>query len=109
MVLEAWSYTRSAGIAVVLESWCYTRKTGTEVVHVAVTGFQGIPGGVALGTNSPDDDDDSIYTNSSKGRRYQWGSVIYTRIAWVTASTGSQLFRVHTGSLTLALFIPRHY
>ena len=68
VVLEAWSYTRSAGIAVVLESWCYTRKTGTEVVHVAVTGFQGIPGGVALGTNSPDDGDDSIYTNSSKGR-----------------------------------------
>ena len=67
MVLEAWSYTRRAGIAVVLESWCYTRKTGTEVVHVAVTGFQGIPGGVALGTNSLDDGDDSIYTNSSKG------------------------------------------
>ena len=109
VVLEAWSYTRSAGIAVVLESWCYTRKTGTEVVHVAATGFQGIPGGVALGTNSPDDDNDSIYTNSSKWRQYQWGSVIYTRVAWVTASTGSQLFKVHTGSLTLALFIPRHY
>ena len=64
-----------------------------------------IPGnssGVALGTNSPDDGDDSIYTNSSKGRWYQWGSVIYTRVAWVTASTGSQLFKVHTGSLTLA-------
>ena len=53
MILEAWSYTKSAGIAVVLESWCYTRKTGTEVVHVAATGFQGIPSGVALGTNSP--------------------------------------------------------
>ena len=68
MVLEACSYTRSAGIAVVLESWCYTRKTGTEVVHMAATGFQGIPVGVAFGTNSPDDGDDSIYTNSSKGR-----------------------------------------
>ena len=68
MVLEAWSFTRSAGIAVVLESWCYTRKTGTEVVHVAATGFQGIIGGVALGANSPDDGNDSIYTNSSKGR-----------------------------------------
>ena len=34
---------------------------------MAATGFQGIPGGVALSTNSPDDDDDSIYTNSSKG------------------------------------------
>ena len=49
VILEAWSYTRGAAIAVVLESWCYTRKTGTEVVHVAATGFQGIPGGVALG------------------------------------------------------------
>ena len=68
MVLEAWSYTRGAGIAVVLESWCYTRKAGTEVVPVAATGVQGIPGGVALGTNSPDDGDDSIYINSSKGR-----------------------------------------
>ena len=27
----------------------------------------------------------------------------------VMASTGSQLFKVHTGSLTLALFIPCHY
>ena len=90
---------------VVLES---CTRVIPEVVHVAETGFQGIPGGVALGINSPDDDDDSIYTNSSKGRRYQWGSVIYTRVEWVTASTGSQLFRVHTGSLTLALFIPRH-
>ena len=68
MILEAWSYTRSAGIAVVLESWCYTRETGTEVVHVAATGFQGIPSGVVLGTNSPDNGDDFIYTNSSKGR-----------------------------------------
>ena len=68
VVLEAWSYTRHAGIAVVLEAWCYTRKAGTEVVHMATTGFQGIPGGVAFGTNSPDNGDDSIYTNSSKGR-----------------------------------------
>ena len=67
MILEAWSYIRSAGIAVILESWCYTRKTGTEVVHAAATRFQGIPSGVVLGTNSPDDGDDLIYTSSSKG------------------------------------------
>ena len=73
----------------ILESWCYTRKAGTEVVHAAVTRFQGIPSGVALGTNSPDDGGNSIYTNSSKGRWYPWGSVIYTRVAWVTAGTGS--------------------
>ena len=36
-----------AGIGVVLEAWCYTRAAGTEVVHVAVTGFQGIPDCVA--------------------------------------------------------------
>ena len=108
MILEAWSYTRSAGIAVVLESWCYTRKTGTEVVHVAATRFQGIPSGVALGTNSPDNGDDLIYTSSSKGRWYEWGSVIYTRVAWATASTGSQLFRSLYGVIDLNLFIPRH-
>ena len=68
VVLEAWCYTRHAGIAVVLEARCYTRKAVTELVHVAATGFQGIPGGVVLGTNSPDDGNDSIYTNSSKGR-----------------------------------------
>ena len=56
------------GIAVVLESWCYTRKARTKLVNMAATGFQGIPGGVELGTNSPDDGDDSIYTNNSKGR-----------------------------------------
>ena len=103
---------------VVLESSCYTRKTGTEVVHVAATGFRGIPSGVALDTNSPDNGDNSIYTNSCKGRWYQWDSVIYTRVVRVAASTGSQLFRVHTGSLTLTclylvtiswLFIHRHF
>ena len=60
--------TPGAGIAVVLEALCYIRTAGTEVVHVTATGFQGIPGGVALGTNSPDDGDDSSYTNSSKRR-----------------------------------------
>ena len=101
VILEAWSYTRSAGIAVILESWCYTRKTGKEVVHAAATRFQGIPSGVALGTNSPDDGGNSIYTSSSKGRWYQWGSVIYTRVAWVTAGTGSQLFKRLYGVIDL--------
>ena len=59
----------------------------------AATRFQGIPSGVALGTNSPDDGGNSIYTSSSKGRWNESGSVIYTRVAWVTASTGSQLFK----------------
>ena len=57
------------------------------------TRFQGIPSGVALGTNSPDDGGNSIYTSNSKGRWYEWGSVIYTRVAWVTVSTGSQLIK----------------
>ena len=35
--------TPDAGIGVVLEAWCYTRAGGPEVVHVAATGFQGIP------------------------------------------------------------------
>ena len=59
----------------------------------AATRFQRIPSGVALGTNSPDDGGNSIYTSNSKGRWYEWGSVIYTRVAWVTASTGSQLIK----------------
>ena len=39
--------TPGAGIGVVLEAWCYTRAAGTEVIHVAATGFQGIPDCVA--------------------------------------------------------------
>ena len=39
--------TPGAGRGVVLEAWCYTRAAGTEVVHVAATGFQGIPDCVA--------------------------------------------------------------
>ena len=31
------------GVGVVLGAWCYTRAAGTEVIHVAATGFQGIP------------------------------------------------------------------
>ena len=34
-------------VGVVLEAWCYTRAAGTEVIHVATTGFQGIPDCVA--------------------------------------------------------------
>ena len=36
--------TPDTGVGVVLEAWCYTRAAGTEVIHVAATGFQGIPG-----------------------------------------------------------------
>ena len=35
--------TPDTGMGVVLEAWCYTRAGGPEVVHVAATGFQGIP------------------------------------------------------------------
>ena len=34
-------------MGVVLEAWCYTSAAGTEVIHVAATGFQGIPDCVA--------------------------------------------------------------
>ena len=39
--------TPDAGMGVVLEAWCYTRAAGPGVVHVAATGFQGIPDCVA--------------------------------------------------------------
>ena len=45
-VLEAWNHTRRWN-GVVLEAWCYTRAAGAEVVHVAATGFQGVPDCVA--------------------------------------------------------------
>ena len=74
MVLESWYYTRRVvqqysrnslqnsrelptgccwapipqkAAEEVLEAWNYTRAAGTEVVHVAATGFQGIPDCVA--------------------------------------------------------------
>ena len=39
--------TPDAGVGVVLEAWCYTRAAGTEMIHVAATGFLGIPDCVA--------------------------------------------------------------
>ena len=35
------------------------------------------------------------------GASIPMGSVIYTRVAWVTAATGILVLKVHTGSLTL--------
>ena len=49
--------------------------------------FQEIPSGVTLGTNSPDGGNDLIYTSNSRRRWCDWESVIYTRVAWVTAIT----------------------
>ena len=39
---------------VVLESWCYTRKGVQWYSRRIAAQFQGIPSGVALGTNSPE-------------------------------------------------------
>ena len=39
--------TPDTGVGVVLEAWYYTRAAGTEVIHLAATGFQGIPDCVA--------------------------------------------------------------
>ena len=38
----------------VLGSWCYTRKSGQRSSRRIAAQFQGIPSGVALGTNSPE-------------------------------------------------------
>ena len=40
---------------VVLESWCYTRKGVQRYSRRIAAQFQGIPSGVSLGTNSPED------------------------------------------------------
>ena len=40
-------FTPDTGVEVVLGAWCYTRAGGTEVIHVAATGFQGIPDCIA--------------------------------------------------------------
>ena len=37
---------------------------------------------------------------AARGVDTSMGSVIYTRVAWETASTGAQVFKVHTGLLT---------
>ena len=84
--------TPGAGVGVVLETWCYTRAAGTEVIHVAATGFQGIPDCVAR-YKFP-----RIWRRLNQyqrllGASIPMGSVIYTRVAWVTASdwnTGAQ-------------------
>ena len=93
---------------VVLEAWCYTRTAETEVVHVVATGFQGIPGGVALGTNSPDDGDDSIYTNNSKGLHHLYQGSVGDGKHWITVIQGSHgvidLNFVYTLSLLVTVY-----
>ena len=57
-----WYYTRRrspeiqrrTAAKVVLGSWCYTRKSGQRSSRRMAAQFQGIPSGVALGTNSPE-------------------------------------------------------
>ena len=143
MVLESWYYTRRGvqwysrssrhnsrefptgccwapipqkAAQEVLETWCYTRAAGTEVIHVAATGFQGIPDCVAR-YKFP-----KIWRRLNQyqrllGASIPIGSVIYTRVAWVMASdwnTGAQsshgvinLHFVYTLSL-FSLFILCH-
>ena len=88
--------TPDAGIGVVLEAWCYTRADGPEVVHVAATGFRGIPE-LCSSVQIPQTmvTVRSILT-AARG--------VDTRVAWVTASTGSQVFKVHTGLLTFFVY-----
>ena len=79
--------TPDTGVEVVLEAWCYTRAAGTEVIHVAATGFQGIPDCIAR-YNSP-----RMWRRLAQYQRLlrasiSKGAVIDTGVAWVTAATG---------------------
>ena len=92
--------TPDAGLGVVLGAWCYTRAAGTEVIHVAAAGFQGIPDCVAR-YKFPRMWRRLHYYQRLQGASIPMGSVIYTRVAWATASNWNWVINLH-------LFIPRH-
>ena len=92
--------TPGAGVGVVLEDWYYTRAAGTEVIHVAATGFQGIPDCVAR-YKFP-----RIWRRLNQyqrllGASIPMGSVIYTRVAWVTASDWNTVVQSSHGVINL--------
>ena len=126
-ILEAWYYTRhwyrggprglvlpDTGVGVVLGAWCYTRAAGTEVIHVAATGFQGIPDCVArykfpqnMATTR------SIPTAArgvdTEGLRHLYQGSVVDGSNWNTGAQSSHgvinLHFVYTLSLSLSLFI----
>ena len=77
--------TPGAGVGVVLEAWYYTRAAGTEVIHVAATGFQGIPDCVAR-YKFPRMWQRLNQYQRLLGASISMGSVIYPRVAWLMAS-----------------------
>ena len=99
--------TPDTGVGVGLEAWCYTRAAGTEVIHVAATWFQGIPDCVARYKFPQNMTTTASIPTAARGVDTM-GSVIYTRVAWVTAATEILVLKVHAGSLTFTLFILCH-
>ena len=83
--------TPDTGVGVVLEAWCYTRAAGTEVIHVAATGFQGIPDCIAR-YNSPRMWRRLAQYQRLLGASISKGAVINSRVAWVTAATGMLVY-----------------
>ena len=118
--------TPDTGVGVVLEAWCYTRVAGTEVIHVAATGFQGIPDCVArykfpqnVATTG------SISTAARgvdiKGLRHQYQGSVGDGSDWNTGVPSSHgvinlhfvytlvtVFSLFINSATVCLFIPSH-
>ena len=102
--------TPDTGVGVVLEAWCYTRAAGTEVIHVAATGFQGIPDCVArykfpqnMATTG------SIPTAArgvdTKGLRHQYQGSVVDGSDWNTGAQSSHgVINLHF-VYTLSLFL----
>ena len=103
-----WSWrpgiTPDTGVGVVLEAWCYTRAAWTEVIHVAATGFQGIPDCIAR-YNSPRmwrrlaQYQRLLGASISKGRCHQYQGSVGDGSDWYTGIQSTH------GVITFTLFI----
>ena len=93
------SFERSSGEGGILGAWCYTRQVGQRRSLRRAVQVQGIPGGVARGSVPG-----KAATSQSTpvGSRRRWcdlKSFVYTRVAWWTAITKSNLAFVYNRSL----------
>ena len=109
-ILGAWCYTRQVGrrrslprvvqvqgiprgtaAKAILESWCYTRRNGAVSIQAGGRSIPGSSRRCSLRLNSREA---ATSRSTPVGSRRRWcdlQSVVYTRVAWATAITKSNL------------------
>ena len=81
----------------ILESWCYTRRNGAALIQADGHPITGSFSWCSVRHNSREGGDVLIYTSGQWWCDLQF--VVYTRVAWETAITKSNLAFVYNRSL----------